>query len=418
MDPHSKKRTAQRGSAKVRKAGGPAAVENRPVIQTRAEAANLAERLASCPIIAIDTEFLREKTFYPKLGLIQLADREDAWLLDPLALSKGDLAPLLELWTDPAVLKVMHSAEQDQECLHHDYGIVATPLLDTSIAAALTGLGDQIGLGPLLTKLMGVKVPKHYTRADWLKRPLAKALADYALEDVRFLVEAAERLLTDLDRRGRRDWAMKLSAEWADAARFEPNPDEVARKLAVGRGLGAETYAVLRELVRWREQRVRDADLPRRWVAEDGILLKLASARPTQGEELSHFRGLGKSARQGEAILKVIKRGMALSPEKRPTPPPRREPAEASEAPSVSMLKCFLSLLARQHELPARYLVDPDDVVKLLRGRFRGVKQLRESGLLKPGAEALVAEELLEVLQGRRALRLTEGRVEQYEPAR
>ena len=386
------------------------------LVSTRAEVAKLADRLARCPIIALDTEFLREKTFYPKLGLIQVADREHAWLLDPLALSKKDIGPLLKVWSDPNVLKVMHSAEQDQECLYHDYGMVATPLLDTSIAAALAGHGDQIGLGPLLSKLLGVKVPKHYTRADWLKRPLAKVLAEYALEDVRFLVEAAETLLAELENRERKNWAMKLSAQWADPARFEPNPDEAARKLATGRGMGAETYSVLRELVRWREERVRSADLPRRWVAEDGVLLKLASARPTKVDELAHFRGLGKNTRQSEAILEAIKRGMAVPAEERPKPPPRRESAEADEAPSVSVLKCFLNVMARGREVPARYLVDPDDVVKLLRGRFQNVKQLRDSGLLKIGAEDPVAEELLKVLQGRRALRLVKGRVERYEP--
>ena len=415
MDRHNKKKTARRGSAKDPKSEG-WSTDAQPLITTRAEVAKLAERLATRSIIALDTEFLREKTFYPKLGLIQVADREDGWLLDPLALSKEDIGPLLDVWTDPKVLKVMHSAEQDQECLHHDYGMVATPLLDTSIAASLAGHGDQIGLGPLLSKLLGVKVPKHYTRADWLKRPLAKELTDYALEDVRFLVEAAEVLLADLDRRGRKGWAMKQSAQWADSARFEPDPEGLARKLAAGRGLGVETYAVLRELVRWREERVRSADLPRRWVAEDGILLKLSSARPTKEDELAHFRGLGKNARQNEAILKAIKQGMAAPPDERPKPPPRREPAGADETPTVSVLKCFLNLLARGHEVPARFLVDPNDVVRLLRRQFEDVKQLRRSGLLKVGAEDLVADELLEVLQGRRALRLVDGRVEQYEP--
>ena len=395
-----------------------APTKDHSLIQTRAEAAHVAERLASQPIVALDTEFVREKTFYPKLGLIQVADRQQAWLLDPLALSKSDLAPFIEVWRDPAVLKVMHSAEQDQECLYYGYGMVAAPLLDTSIAAALTGRGDQIGLGPLLSKLVGVKLPKHYTRADWLKRPLPKAVADYAVEDVRFLVEAAEILLADLDKRGRREWAMKLSAVWAEPGRFEPNPDEMARKLARGRSLGGETYAVLRELLRWREDQVRRSDMPRRWIAEDALLVKLASARPSSIEELSHFRGLGKNAHQGDAIVRAIRRGTALPPGKSPEPPPRRETAAANEAPAVGVLKCFLNLLAREHAIPARYLVDTDNVVKLLRGQFTDARQLCESGLLKVGAEALIADELLEVLQGRRALRLSNGQLEQYEPDR
>lgn len=385
-------------------------------VNDRQGVAHVAKALSPSKIIAFDTEFLREKTFYPKLALLQVADREKAWLIDPLALTTDEMRPLLKVLSDPGILKIVHAAEQDQECLHHAYGVLAAPILDTSIAAALTGHGDQIGLGPLLRKLLDIKLPKGHTRTDWTKRPIPPAMAEYALQDVNYLVEAAETLLSDLDKAGRRDWAMALSAVYTDARRYEPDPDAIATRLVSGRSAGAQTYAVLRELVRWREQKVRKADVPRRWAAEDSVLLGLASAKPGNLEELSHFRGLGPKLleREGKLILDAIQRGLAIPPEERPSPP-RKSQADSDEAPAVSVLKCFLNLLAREHKIPARYLIDADDIVKLLRSRFRKLSEMRESGLLKPGVSDEVAEALLEVLNGRQALTFSKGRVKYIE---
>ena len=394
----------------------PARTRKPAPVDDAAAVAAVAESLSRQEIIAFDTEFLREKTFYPRLGLLQFADRKNAWLVDPLALSPGDLKPLLGVLTDPKILKVAHAAEQDQECLHHAYGILAAPVLDTAIAASLTGSGDQIGLGPLLRKLLDIQLPKGHTRTNWTKRPLPPAMAEYAVGDVKHLVRAADLLLANLDKAGRREWAMTLSAAFADPRRYEPNPDAIASRIASGRSAGAVTYAVLRELVRWRENKVRKSDIPRRWVAEDSVLLSLAKARPANLEDLSHFRGFGAKLlqKEGQAILDAIQRGKDLPPEGRPTPPRKTQP-DADEAPAVSVLKCFLNLLAREHKVPARYVIEPDDVIKLLRGHFQSASELAESGLLKPGVPEEIGEALMEVLNGRQALTFSKGRVKYIE---
>lgn len=394
----------------------PAGMRKPVPITDAAAVAAVAESLSREEIIAFDTEFLRERTFYPRLGLLQFADRRNAWLVDPLALSPGDLEPLLGVLTDPKILKAAHAAEQDQECLHHAYGILAEPLLDTAIAAALTGSGDQIGLGPLLRKLLDIQLPKGHTRTNWTRRPLPPAMAEYAVGDVKHLVRAADLLLADLDKAGRREWAMTLSASLADPRRYKPDPDAIASRIASGRSAGSVTYAVLRELVRWRENKVRKSDIPRRWVAEDSVLLSLAKARPANLEDLSHFRGFGAKLlqKEGPAILNAIQRGKDLPPENRPTPPRKKQP-DADEAPAVSVLKCFLNLLAREHKVPARYVIEPDDVIKLLRGRFRNVGELADSGLLKPGVSEEIGEALMEVLNGRQALTFSSGRVQYIE---
>ena len=394
----------------------PAGMRKPVPITDAAAVAAVAESLSQQEIIAFDTEFLREKTFYPRLGLLQFADRKNAWLVDPLALSPGDLEPLLGVLTDPKILKAVHAAEQDQECLYHDYGILAAPVLDTAIAAALTGSGDQIGLGALLRKLLDVQLPKGHTRTNWTRRPLPPAMAEYAVGDVKHLVRAADLLLADLDKAGRREWAMTLSAAFADPRRYEPDPDAIASRIAAGRSAGSVTYSVLRELVRWRENKVRKSDIPRRWIAEDSVLLSLAKARPANLEDLSHFRGFGAKLlqKEGQAILDAIQRGKDLPPENRPTPPRKTQP-DADEAPAVSVLKCLLNLLAREHKVPARYVIEPDDVIKLLRGRFRSAGELADSGLLKPGGPEEIGEALMEVLNGRQALTFSKGRVQYIE---
>ena len=387
------------------------------LIATHEEVAKVAERLATQPVIAFDTEFLRERTFYPQLGLIQIADREDSWLLDPLELSQSALQPLLDVFTDPNVLKVGHALEQDQECLYRSYGTLASPILDTSIAAALTGRGDQIGLSALLEKLLGIRLKKTHTRTDWLKRPLPEAMAEYARLDVDRLVEASDILLKDLERRGRREWALAVSGELAEASRYEPNPDALAQKLASNRRMDRTEYAVLRELVRWRENSVRSRDLPRKWLAEDQLLVKLAAAHPTRVEDLAHFRGLGaKMIEHGaKGLLGAIQRGLDTPVSEVPRPPERNEAAQ-DEQPALSVLRCFTTMLAREHDVAMRFVVDPDALLALLRGRFETIGDLRAANILGRGAVEMFGDEMIEILNGRRALRLESGRLFRYTP--
>ncbi len=385
------------------------------LINDAGQVADLAAHLARQPLIAFDTEFIRERTFFAELGLLQLADRRQVWLLDPLAFNTAQLQPLLDVLTSPDVVKVAHAVEQDQECLYHAYGIVASPVLDTAIAAALTGQGDQIGLSSLLQKLLRIRLPKGHTRTNWLKRPLPSAMAEYARADVEHLVEAAEMLLADLDRRGRRGWAFDLSAELSDPARYLPNPEATAKRLASTKRLDAVEYAVLRELVRWREDQVRQTNVPRSWLADDQVLVRLACARPKTEEDLSHFRGLGARARKLDraGLLAAIQEGIKSPTLDSPRPPRRREP-EAREGPALAVLKCFVGLLAQEHEVPVRFLIESDAWLGLLRGRFATVAELHQSGLLRTGALHLFGEETLAVLHGRRALRLVNGRAERF----
>ena len=382
------------------------------LIQDRHSVAELAASLAERSVIALDTEFVWEKTYYPQLGLIQIADRDSAWLVDPLALDKAALAPLLDILTDPEILKVAHSPEQDQICLYHGYGLVAEPLFDTAVGAALCGLGDQIGLSALLKKTLDIPLPKTHTRANWLQRPLPQALAAYALADVDHLVAAGEFLLAELDSRQRRKWALEVSATWSDRRRYEIDYDALAEKLVIGNGLSPRRHAVLRRVVRWREERARSSDVPRKWIADNQALSRIASAAPRKAEDLSHFRGLKVKPESHAAreLLDAVGEALALPDEELVKPPARSEP-RPNEGPALSALRCFIHLLASEQGVAARLLADNAAMVKLLRGKFRSVEDLRRSALLPSALVDHAGEDIIAVLNGRLGLRLDRGRV-------
>ncbi len=385
------------------------------LVHRAARLAEIADRLSRQDVIAFDTEFLREKTFYPRLALIQAADRECAWIIDPLALSHEEIRPLLDVFVSPDTLKAAHAVEQDQECLYRAYGITVEPVLDTAVAAALTGRGDQIGLSSLLHKLLGVHLAKGHTRTNWMKRPLPQAMIEYAAGDVACLVEAAELLASDLRRLNRWDWALALSAGFGDAARTEFDAGALMRKLTARRRLSVASYAALKELIVWRERHARRKDIPRNWLADDRSLVKLAAARPKNVEELRNFRGLGAKLveRDAETILAAIRKAEAAPPEKREVPPQADEPT-ATEVAALTVLKCFLTALAAENQTPLRYLVDDGAMRKLLRGRFPSMDDLRASGLLEPEAIDILGEELIAILNGGRALRIVAGRAERW----
>ncbi len=392
--------------------------EAQGLVNERSQVVEVASRLAAQPIVAFDTEFVREKTFFPQLGLIQVADQEEAWLIDPLALSVADLGPLLDVFTDPKVLKVAHAIEQDQECLYHHSGVVASPVLDTTIAAGLTGLGEQISLAALLQKLLRVRLAKGHTRTDWLQRPLPAAMADYARADVTHLVAAAEKLLGDLERRGRREWALDLSAAYAEPQRYEINVDAVAERLAAGSRLDELEYAVLRSLVEWREKWVREVDRPRRWLADDKVLVGLARARPARRQDLKQFRGLSikPDSPRADDLVQAIRRGLETPPEDR-APPPKNLRPEPAEAPALNLLKCFVNQLASEHEVAVRYLVDPEALLLVLRGNFKAIEELQDSSLLSNGTVELLGEQITEFLNGRIGLKLSGGQAVQVSTA-
>ncbi len=322
----------------------------------------------------------------------------------------------MEVFVSPRTLKIAHAVDQDQMCLHQAYGIVAEPVLDTSIAAAMTGMGDQVGLSTLLHKLLRVDIDKGHSRTNWLKRPLPPEMIRYAAADVSHLTKAAEILQARLADLEREDWAFEMSAKAGDYAKAHFEPQLIAQKIAEGRRLDATAFGVLGELIAWREEEARRRDLPRRWLAEDKILLKLSMARPANAAQLEDFRGLGIGKRPGgaERILAAIERGAKSPPQDYVRKDAKRGPT-SRESAALVVLRCFLNALAAEHKLPLRLLVKNDSMVELLRGSFEDVESLAASSILEPRAVQLVGEDLVAILDGRRGLRLVNGVATQQE---
>jgi ribonuclease D len=388
-------------------------LETREPLTQANEIAALAAELAGHAMIALDTEFIRETTFFPTVELIQVATRSRSWLIDAAAFRKRgkqgreELRPFLDVLENPSVLKILHAAQGDQECFFTAFGVLASPSFDTAVGASLCGYGDSVGLGNLLKSVLNVQLKKGHARTNWSVRPLPAQLLEYAHSDVEHLVELTERLFAELDRSGRREWALQLTAKWEDRALYENDPEELAAKLAHGGRLDALSFSALRELMKWREARVRSLNLPRRWVADDAVLLDLARVRPKDLEHLSAFRGLNKGElkNSGESILEALRRAESAGKTAPPQRGPRQEPASQGELQVLDLLKCFVGILSDQHRIAIRHLATTHQLLDLVRqARVESPEVWVESGVLSRFAADLVGAEIFAFLQGKRGL--------------
>jgi ribonuclease D len=386
------------------------------LITTAAQISALAEKLGRESIIAYDTEFIRESTFFPVVEIIQIATATESWLIDARAFTgnrnevgKGQpdeaIRPLLEVFENPRILKVAHAIQGDQECLYTTFGVVAKPSLDTAVAASLCGYGDGIGLGNLLKAVLDVSIKKGHARTNWSVRPLPAQLIEYAHSDVTHLVELAQRLMAELEKHGRRDWAIELTSKWESPALYESDPEGQTARLVKGGRLDRKGQAALAELMKWREARVRQLNLPRRWVADDNVLMDLAHVRPKDMEHLGAFRGLNKGElkHSGQAILDALKRAseVELPPSQKG---PRPEIPTTAESQVLDLLKCYIGMLADRHRIAAKHLLVSAQLLPLLRAGVKSRDDLVTHGILTDSASGLVGDEIVAFLQGRRAL--------------
>ena len=304
----------------------PPAIEER-YIDTPDDLQQLCDSIRNSPWIALDTEFFRERTYYPRLCLLQLSNGEVAAGIDPIALP--DLSPLLDILYDPAIIKVLHSAHQDLEIFQHYWQQLPTPLFDTQPAARLAGLGDQLGYANLVRLLLDRDLPKGQTRTDWSRRPLSDTQLRYALDDVVYLGELYLKLKETL--RGREDdeQLQQTLARLTDPATYDAPPDQAWRRIKARRFLRGNQLAILQALAGWRETEAIRADKPRGWILKDDILVEMARRRPQTKSQLKAIPGLTAKVvdRRAPVLLKLIADALALPEEawpkdrKKPKPP-------------------------------------------------------------------------------------------------
>jgi len=277
--------------------------------------------------LALDTEFIRESTYYPQLCLIQMADPAGSIAcIDPLALPSLD--PLLDLLYDPAITKVLHAAHQDLEIFFHRFGAVPAPIFDTQRAAQVLGQGPQLGYAALVQQTLGVDLAKSHTRADWQRRPLLPEWLVYAADDVRYLPELYRWQQAALVAGGGLAALTEACAALTDPARYRPAPLESWQRVRQHQRLRGVQLAVLRALAAWREEQAIAHDRPRRWILDDAALVELARRLPETAAELHRIPGLPPTTRQrqGETLLGHIAIARLEPPEQWPTLPHRPPP--------------------------------------------------------------------------------------------
>ena len=301
-------------------------------LTTAAEISKLCEKLQSAAHIALDTEFVREYTFFPHVGLIQVATDTEAWLIDTVECSKKSLVPLLKLLQTSEILKIVHAAQADQECMFAAYGITMKPTFDTAVGAEFLGLGANMGLKALLQQFSHIEISKEARRQNWLKRPLSEKMCEYALGDVEYLVALGKNMLEQLERKSLLDKALQTSAKWENSKLYMSDPESYAARLAKSRHFKSRQYATLLRLVAWREQKVRELDVPRRTFVDDRVLLEIALQMPPSPGMLMNIEGLAAAVRAefGELILQFVNEANKLPKEELPVPPKRY--AKKSEA--------------------------------------------------------------------------------------
>lgn len=352
-------------------------------IDSPAALADLAGALAASNEIALDTEFLRERTYYPVLCLVQVATAADIALVDPLALDS--LAPLLDAIYAAHPVKVLHAGAQDLELF---MGLRSEPLpglFDTQIAAAFLGFPEQIGYANLVAEVLGVGLSKSHTRSDWTRRPLSAAQLGYAVEDVLHLRSLYSPLRDRLQAAGRLEWALEDMARLGSPERYRTDPDEAWRRVKGAHRLPGPGRAALRRLARWREEQAMARNLPRRWVVPDDTLLRLADARPRNDAELLAVEGVGERLhrRWGSAILAALAAGSDSDEPGAATPPP----GEAERA-LVAALKARVEARAGELGLAASLLAPRAELESLARGES-------SAAVLAGWRRAVIGEELL-----------------------
>ncbi len=335
------------------------------MIADSAELAAFCKRQAKAEFITVDTEFMRDSTYWPKLCLAQVGGPEEAVAIDTLA-PDMDLAPLLDLMRNPKILKVFHSARQDLEIFFLIMDTLPAPIFDTQVAAMVCGFGDSVGYDKLVRKLTGQRIDKSRRFADWSRRPLKDSQIDYAISDVVHLRPVYEKLRRQLEKRARTAWLDEEMAVLTSADTYRLEPETAWRRLKT-RSASPRYLAVLRALAAWRETEAQRRDVPRNRVLREEQLFDIAAHHPSSTEELSHTRGMGRDAargRIGQAILAALAEGMAVPEADCPEPPPQRD-QPAGLGPLVDLLKVVLKLQCERHDVAQKLVASVADLERI-----------------------------------------------------
>jgi ribonuclease D len=374
------------------------------LITTTDELAAVCSRIARHPFVTVDTEFLRETTYYPLLCVAQMASPDEAVVIDALA-AGIDLAPFFALMANEKVVKVFHAARQDIEIVWNMAETIPHPIVDTQVAAMVLGYGDSISYDQLVQRITGDTLDKSHRFTDWTRRPLSDAQIAYALSDVTHLRDVYLKLAADLDKRGRNNWVEAEMDILTSPETYRADPERAWERLK-SRVRKPKELAVLIEVAAWREREAQTRDVPRGRVLKDDVLGDIAVQAPTTVERLGTLRSLPKGferSRWGDQILEAVKRG--LERDHKTLPRLERFRPAANGAATVELLKVLLRMTAESHGVAAKVIATVDELDRIAADDEADVPAL------KGWRRELFGEKALALKHGRLALAVAKGRV-------
>jgi ribonuclease D len=378
------------------------------LITTTADLTALCDRLAKHPVITVDTEFLRETTYYPLLCVVQMASADEAVVIDALA-AGIDLKSFFELMANEKVLKVFHAARQDIEIVWHRAGIVPHPIFDTQVAAMALGYGDSIAYDQLVERVTGHRPDKTHRFTDWSRRPLTEDQMHYALADVTHLRDVFAALDADLKKRGRSDWVSEEMEVLTSPRTYDFHPERAWERLKT-RVRKPKELAVLIEVAAWREQEAQSRDVPRGRILKDDVVGDIATHAPISLEKLAHLRSLPKGfdrSKWGSDIVAAVQRGLARD---MTTLPKIEKPrGNSNGAATVELLKVLLRMTSERHAVASKVIATVDDLEQIAADDNAAV------GALHGWRRELFGEAALALKHGQLALAIEKGRVVKVE---
>ncbi|MCI0667789.1 MAG: ribonuclease D [Methylococcaceae bacterium] len=370
-------------------------------IDTSSGLASLCAQVEGSDWLAVDTEFLRESTYFPRFCLLQIATTEQVACIDPLTIE--DLGPLFDILYDPRSIKVFHSGRQDLEIFFNIRGSLPGPVFDTQLAAPILGFTEQISYAGLVSELLGVNLVKAHTRTDWSTRPLSRDQIQYAGNDVLYLARIYQKMRDQLSALGRSDWLSDDFAALLDPDNYRNPPDQAWQRIRGIQNLNGGALSILQSLAGWREQNAYRSNIPRNWIVKDDVLLDIARLKPSRVDELGSLRGLNERAlrRYGKKICEVVEKARS-NPPIEPEIKSKLVKKSPEQEVLISLLSGVVHQLALEHSLSAPTLAPRKEIEQLVSGN-------PDSKLLHGWRKAIVGERLHAILGGELAISIQNG---------
>lgn len=365
--------------------------------------------LQSHDFITVDTEFLREKTYYPKLCLIQIGDKDkNAAAIDVIG-TDLDLSPVFDLLENADLTKVFHAARQDLEIFYHLSDRDINAIFDTQIAAMVCGYGESVGYNNLVRDITGRELDKSSQFADWSRRPLSDKQLDYALGDVTHLVDVYQGLLKELDKKGRRSWIYEESKALNDPASYVNEPTEMWRKVKM-RNPKPKVLAVLKAVTTWREQRAQHKNLPRSWVLRDDAIMDMVAQTPQTSAQLAKVRNVSDDfahGKLGKQLLAMIEEALNSDPKTWPKAEKRPQIAPKTQA-AIDILKMLLKVQAQDHGVAAKMIASASDLEAI------ALNRTEDCPALQGWRADVFGHDAMDVVAGKLAIGLKSGQIMKY----